>query len=441
MEKYSITGGKVLSGKTLASGAKNVALKALVASCLTDEVVVIENVPLISDLHIMIDIIKDLGGEVEIDGHAVTVQMKRFRKHSIPLDAAAEVRTSSLFISPLLARVGEALIPNPGGCRLGARPIDRTIDGLTHLSTEITYDRADGFFHAKTKGLVGTRYRFEKNSHTATETMILASVLAKGETVLENAAEEPEVDELMTLLTSMGARVKRSGQREIVIDGVEKLHAGHLRVKPDRNEIVTLAASAMVTKGDIFVKDAREKPLTAFLKMLKKAGGGIEVKENGIRFYYKDQLASVSVTTEQHPGFMTDWQAPWAVMMTQATGTAVINETVFENRFGYVRELLKMGARIKLFNPEVADPKQTYNFNLSDDRPDFFHAAEIEGPVNLHNAVVTISDLRAGAALVLASLAAKGESTILGIEKLDRGYEQLEVRLGKLGASIARITL
>ncbi|MDP3941712.1 MAG: UDP-N-acetylglucosamine 1-carboxyvinyltransferase [bacterium] len=441
MEKYSITGGSVLQGSTVVSGAKNVALKALVASCLTSDPVVINNAPLISDLHIMIEIIRGLGGEVDVSGHTVTVRMKQIRGHSIPLDAAAEVRTSSLFIAPLLARLGKALIPNPGGCRLGARPIDRTIDGLTHLGAEVYYDTNDGFFHAKTKGLTGGRYHFEKNSHTGTETMILAGVLAKGTTVLENAAEEPEVDELIVLLLSMGARIKRSAHREITIDGVDSLHGGQISILPDRNEIVTLAVAALVTKGDIFVIDAKEEQISEFIRAFRDAGAGVEIRENGIRFFYERLLTAVSVTTQQHPGFMTDWQAPWAVLMTQAEGVSVIHETVFENRFGYVTELAKMGAKITLFNPDVKNPRETYNFNLTDDNPDFFHAARIEGPVVLHNAVVTISDLRAGAALVLSALAARGESTILGIEKLDRGYEQLEIRLGKLGAQIKRHTL
>lgn len=438
MEKYTVTGGNILSGTTSASGAKNVALKALVASCLTADEVIIDNIPLISDLHIMVQIIRGLGGDVILDDHTAKVTMKAFKKHAIPLDAAAEVRTSSLFIAPLLARVGEAIIPNPGGCRLGARPIDRTIDGLRTMGVVVTYSSDDGFFHAKTAGLRGTHYTFEKNSHTATETMILAAVLAQGETILENAAEEPEVDELISLLVTMGASIKRLPGRKIVIEGVKQLHGGAMRVKPDRNEVVTLAAAAIATKGDIFVKEVTEDTLQAFLTPLAQAGGGFDVKEDGIRFFYKGPLKAVSVTTEPHPGFMTDWQGPWALLMSQAVGESVIHETVFENRLGYVKELKKMGAKMKLFNPPVKNPVLTYNFNLSDDHPDFFHAVKIEGPVELHNAVVTISDIRAGATLVLASLAAKGESTILGIEKLDRGYEQLEVRLNKLGAKIER---
>jgi hypothetical protein len=217
------------------------------------------------------------------------------------------------------------------------------------------------------------------------------------------------------------------------------LAGGTMRVKPDRNEIVTLAVAAIATGGDIFVKEATEDVLEAFLSPFSEAGGGYEVREDGIRFFYKGPLKAVSVATAPHPGFMTDWQGPWSIMMSLSEGESVIHETVFENRFGYVKELKKMGAKITLFNPKVENPVQTYNFNLSDDHPDFFHAARIQGPVTLHNAVVTISDIRAGATLVLASLAARGVSTILGIEKLDRGYEQLELRLGKLGATIERL--
>lgn len=477
MEKFVIRGGKKLQGEIHVTGAKNAALKLLVAACMTDEKVTIHNVPLISDLFVMIEIIKELGGEVELHGHTVEITMKHFSHSSIPLDKAALVRASSLFIAPLLARTGEAIIPNPGGCRLGARPIDRTVDGIAHMNVDITYHSEDGYFYAKPHGdnigrrpidrtlkgleqlgtdinydseernyhakgpvMKGTNYHFEKNTHTGTETMILAAVLAEGTTILTNAAEEPEIDDLIDLLNAMGGNVTRTGPREITIVGVEKLHGAEFTISPDRIEVATFAIAAVVTKGDIFIKDAHKAHIDAFLEKYKQTGAGYEMREDGIRFFDSGILKSVDVTTAIHPGFMTDWQAPWAVLMTQATGVSIIHETVFENKLGYIADLKKMGANAILFNPEVKNPDELYNFNLADDKPDHFHAVEVKGPTPLHNAVMTTLDIRAGAAVVLAALAATGTSIIYGIEKLDRGYETLEKRLAKLGADIERTT-
>lgn len=439
MDKFVIKGGKKLHGETTVTGAKNAALKALVATCMTDEKVTIHNIPLISDLFVMLDIIKELGGHVELHGHTVSIQLKKFAHSSIPLDKAALVRASAMFIAPLLARTGEAIIPNPGGCRLGARPIDRTVDGISQMNVEIVYHSEDGYFHAKTSQLQGTTYHFQKNTHTGTETMILATVLAKGTTILTNAAEEPEIDDLIGLLNAMGANVTRSGNREITIVGVEKLHGADYTISPDRIEVATFAIAAVVTGGDIFVKDAQKAAIAPFLEKYREIGAGLEMKEDGIRFFANGHLRSVDVTTGVHPGFLTDWQAPWGVLMTQAEGTSIIHETVFENKLGYIADLKKMGANAILFNPEVKDPDALYNFNLADDKAEHFHAVEIKGPTPLHNAVMTTLDIRAGAAIVLAALCATGTSIIYGIEKLDRGYESLEKRLVKLGAEIDRV--
>lgn len=442
MDKFIVTGGKKLSGTTTVSGAKNVALKALVAACLTSDEVIIDNVPLISDFLVMADIIRHLGGRVDISGHTATIQMKKFTTDRISLEKAAEIRTSCMFIAPMLARLGKASIPNPGGCRIGARPIDRTIEGLKYMGAIISYDSTDGYFHGMVeqhaKRLQATHYRFEKNTHTGTETLLIAAVLANGQTVIENAAEEPEIDELIAFLNKMGGKVRRLKPRTIIVDGVERLHGTTFTIGPDRNEVVTLAIAAMLTEGDIVVEQVTPLGLTAFLEKLEAANGGIDVQEKGIRFFYKGPIQPVDVTTAPYPGFMTDWQSPWAVLMTKAEGTTVVHETVYESRFGYVQELRKMGARIALFRPEVSDPENVYNFNIADDKKEHMHAARISGPVTLHNAVVSITDLRAGATLVLAALAAKGKTVIFGIEHLDRGYERFEERLQKLGASLIR---
>lgn len=439
MEKFIVTGGKKLHGTISVSGAKNVALKALVAACLTDEEVIIENVPLISDFFSMLDIMKGLGASLSLHDHTLKVKMKHISSSGISLESAAKARTSVMFIAPLLARVGKTVIPNPGGCRLGARPIDRIIEGLKAMNVAISYSSDDGYFHAETSGLTGTTYTFEKNTHTGTETLILAAVLAKGTTVLENAAEEPEIDELINLLNLMGAHVYRSAHRQITITGVEKLHKAKFTILPDRNEIVTFAIAAYVTGGDITVLKAHLVNLEAFLESLDKAGASYEITGEDIRFYASGPLQATRVTTVVYPGFMTDWQAPWAVLMTQAKGESVIHETVFENKLGYVQDLKKMGAQATLFNPKVTHPVKVYNFNLADDNESYFHAVKITGPTMLHDAVVTTLDIRAGAAVVLAALAAKGTSTIFGTEKLDRGYEQFEKRLSRLGADIKRV--
>lgn len=441
MDKFIINGGNKLTGEVKVSGAKNVALKAIVAACLTSEEVVIDNIPLISDLFVMTDIVDELGGRIDSQNHTLYIQLSEIKKSKISLERAAETRSSAMFMSPLLARKGEAIIPNPGGCRIGSRPIDRTIEGLEMMGVKVNYKSEDGFFHMMApNGLKGIDYTFKKSTHTGTETLILAAVLAQGKTVLRNSAQEPEIDELIQLLTDMGAKIKKLDPKTIEIEGVEKLSGTKFKVGPDRNEVVTLAIAAILTKGDILIKDVKPNELSIFLEKMEAVGAGIEKIGNDLRFFYKDQIVATDVETTPYPGFMTDWQAPWAVLMTQAKGESIVHERVYESRFGYVSELQKMGADIELFNPEVENPSQYYNFNIEDDKKTNKHAAKIKGPTTLHNAVVTITDLRAGATLVLAAVAAKGESVILEIQHLDRGYEGFEDRLNSLGADIRRVS-
>ncbi|MBI5044700.1 MAG: UDP-N-acetylglucosamine 1-carboxyvinyltransferase [Candidatus Levybacteria bacterium] len=437
MKNFVITGGNRLNGTTIISGAKNVSLKVLVAACLTDEEVIIHNIPLISDVMVMLDIIRELGGEVHLEEHTVKIKMEHFATDTITLDRASHIRTSSMFLAPLLIRNHSAIIPNPGGCRIGARPIDWTIEGLKLMGADIDYESLDGYFHARAEKLEGITYRFKKNTHTGTETLILASVCANGKTILENAALEPEVDELITFLNTMGASIKRTGERTIEIEGVEKLHSTSFTISADRNEIVTFAIAAYVTQGDIFVSGAKRKDIDIFLDKLDEVGAAYEEKEDGIRFYHTGGLRATDVITAPYPGFMTDWQAPWAVLMSVCSGKASIHEAVFSNRFGYVKELRKMGAKISFYHPHVENPSNFYNFDVdvNEKNP---HAIYIEGPVKLHDAIVSISDLRAGASLVLAALAATGETVIHGVELIDRGYEDFQERLSHLGARIRR---
>ncbi|MFH0863640.1 MAG: UDP-N-acetylglucosamine 1-carboxyvinyltransferase [Candidatus Gottesmanbacteria bacterium] len=441
MSEYIINGGNPLKGEITVLGAKNVVLPAVAAALMTDDSVTLTNIPLISDLLLMVEIAQGLGAEAIITkDHCLKIKAGNLNNHKIPLGISARLRTSFMMIVPLLARLGRAEIPNPGGCRIGARPIGRPIEGLNYLGAKINYHRDDGYFHASLDKFVGTTFKFDKNSHTGTEMLLLGAVLAQGQTILENAAAEPEVDDLIKLLNQMGAKIIRTKPRQIVISGVKKLHGTEYMIMPDRNETVTFAIAALVTRGDIFVKGSQREDLKTFLQKLDDVNGGWETFPDGTRFFYQKPLKSTDVQTGPYPGFMTDWQAPWAVLMTQANGESLIHETVYEDRFQYTSELLKMGAKISMFNPKVSHPEKIYNFNLADDTENYFHAIKIFGPTKLHNAVIEVPDLRAGATLVLAALTASGQSFISGVEHIDRGYEKFNERLKLLGAKIKKIS-
>jgi UDP-N-acetylglucosamine 1-carboxyvinyltransferase len=440
MEKFIITGGKPLSGNFRLAGAKNVALKTCVCSLLTDDPVVLKNIPLIRDVYLMKDLLNEIGVDCVFKDHTAELVFKKLKSVKIPLELGARLRTSSLIVGPMLARFGEAIIPNPGGCRIGARPIDRHVQGLIQMGAEVSYDSNDGYFHAKAKRLHGANIRFSKNTHTGTEALILAAVLAEGTTVISNAAEEIEINDLINLLNLMGGKIRRIRNREIVIEGVNKLHGAEYEIMSDRNEEVTIAIAAAITGGSITVEKSMYRDLVSFIDLYSKAGGGYENNDNTTRYFFNQPLKSVDVVTVPHPGFMTDWQAPWAVFMTQARGNAVIHETVFESRFSYVSELSKMGAKIDFFQPEVINPSEFYNFNWDDKQKESCQAIRITGPTKLHNAVIEMHDLRAGASLLLAALTAEGDSYIHGIEQIDRGYENIENRLSNLGAKIIRVS-
>lgn len=440
MDKFIITGGIPLKGEVTISGAKNVALKLLVAALLTDEEITITNLPLLSDVFALLDVLGSLGVRHRLDGHTLTIQNGHVKNTTVPLDIGARLRTSSMVIGPMLARYHTAKIPNPGGCRLGARPIDRHIEALRLMGATIQYHSEDGYFYCEADGLQGATIEFPKNTHTGTETLILAAVLAKGTTVLKNAAEEIEVDELIALLQSMGAHIRRTGRREITIQGVQKLHGANFEIQSDRNEEVTFALAAAITQGDITVHRSRRNTLTPFLEKFTRAGGQFEaIDDTTTRYFIHGKPKPTDIATTIHPGFMTDWQAPWAVFMTQASGASTIHETVFESRFSYVEELRKMGASIEFFAPHVTDPTSYYNFNWEDRVEGFHQAIRIHGPTKLHNAVVEIHDLRAGATVILAALVATGESFVHGVFQVDRGYEQFEIRLKALGADVTRV--
>lgn len=435
MEKLIVSGGIPLGGEITVAGAKNVAMKVILAGLLTDETLTIHNIPLISSVLGTARIVQPLGVKVKTVNHTLEIQSRGLKIHKVPLELGGLYRTAPMVMGPLLARFGKAVVPNPGGCRLGKRPINRHIEALSLMGARVQY--RGGYFYAE--GLLhGANISFPKNTHTGTETVILAAVLAKGDTVIENAAEEPEVDDLIRLLVQMGADVTRSG-RKIFIRGVQKLHGTEFTIIPDRNEVVTYAVAAIATQGDLLIKGTQRQYLKSFLDALDHAGAGWEpVDGNTTRFYYKGALKVTHMTTAPHPGFMTDWQAPWAVLCTQAHGVSTIHETVFESRFSYVTELKKMGVKIEFFQPQVKDPQKFYNYNISDQIKGYYQAIKIYGPAKMHDALVEIADLRSGATLVVASLVARGKSVLLGVEHIDRGYERFDDQLRQLGAKIER---
>jgi len=438
MDRFLVKGGNIIHGEIKVSGAKNVAMKVILAGLLTDKPILIKNIPLISSVFGTIKVVKPLGVKVTLsDGHTLKVHGDGLKNYKVPLELGGLYRTATMVMGPLLARTNHAIVPNPGGCRIGRRPIDRHIDGLKSMGAEIVYK--EGYFVAYAKKLHGARFRFKHNTHTGTETLILAAVLAEGETVLENAAEEPEIDDLIRLLNLMGAKIKRHN-RTLIIDGVKKLGGAEFSIMPDRNEVVTFAIAAIATGGDLIIEGTQREYLKSFLEKLDEAHASWEpISNTKTRFFASNKLHPTHVTASPHPGFMTDWQAPWALLMTQANGQSTIHETVYEDRFGYVKEMEKMGARINFFNPEVKEPAVVYNFNWGDRKRDSFHAIKIFGPQRLHNAILEVTDLRAGATLLLGSLVAQGESVIDGVEHIDRGYENIEERLKLLGAQIQRV--
>lgn len=440
MDTFIIRGGTPLTGEIRVGGAKNVALKILIASLLTDEEIVIHNVPHLKDVFSLIDVLKSLGVHAEFTKHDLWIKNGTMAENPlVPLDIGARLRTSSMVLGPLLARYGSATVPNPGGCRLGARPIDRHIEGLKDMGARIEYNSEDGFFHASAAKLHGATIRFPKNTHTGTETILLAAVLAEGQTVIENAAEEIEVDDLITCLNLMGAQISRVGSRTIEITGVRKLHGVEYTIMPDRNEEVTFAIAAAITGGDVVVSGSQPKYLGSFLEVFTRAGGMYEVLDTThTRYRQNGIITATDIVTLPHPGFMTDWQAPWAVFMTQAEGVSTIHETVFESRFSYVSELKKMGADVEFYDPAVTDPPAFYNFNWEDRKEGYHQGIRIKGPTQLHDGVLSVDDIRAGASLVLAALTASGESYLHNVGLIDRGYEDLEGRLSQVGGSIKR---
>ncbi len=438
MAKLIINGGIPLMGSIRLGGAKNASFKLMIASLLCDSDSRLLNIPDIGDVHITRKIMEQLGARVADCGERIfCINTAGLNESKIPQEHGEGSRASSLFAGALLAKFGEAEFPLPGGDKIGKRPIERHLEGLQALGVQI--EITGNTLRLRAKNLKGNHYKFPKNSHTGTETLIMAAVKAKGRTVIENAALEPEVDDLIAFLNKCGARIKRTQPNVIEIDGVLQLQGSIHRIMPDRNEAVSYACAALGTKGDIIIENAKAEHLQAFLNTVREAGGFYDIADYGIHFWYQNPLRATKLTTRPHPGFMTDWQPLWTVLMTQAEGNSEIVESVHNNRFGFTGELNRMGAKIELFNPEVKNPDEFYNFNLADDNPEFFHAARISGPTNLKPIQTTVKDIRNGATLTLAAIIAKGESVLENVEMIDRGYENFDTRLRRLGADIQRV--
>lgn len=435
-----IYGGKTLQGEVSMSGAKNIALKVLTAALLVEGNVVLENIPRIRDVYELINLINALGATAAFTGNnTVTIDSSGLKEKTLDLLFASKIRTSFMLFAPLLSRFGEAYIPNPGGCRLGARPIDRIIDGMKALGVQVDYDSETGFFHAVLNKPPQGVFTFPKVSHTGTELLIMIGAFSEAETVIENAALEPEIDDLIAFLNQAGATIRRENT-SIRIKGSKKLSLDKpFRISSDRNEATTYAVMALATKGVITVRDVKTAELQTFNSYIEQIGGSVKIiDESSITYSYQGPLSAIEVETQPHPGFMTDWQPPFAVLLTQANGTSIIHERMFENRFSYVSELQKLGAAIEFIQPRVDNPTLFYEFNY-DPEKEYQQAIQITGPQELHNGVMTIADLRAGATLAIGALIASGESIINGASHLERGYEDFVGKVRALGGDIVKV--
>lgn len=441
---FIVQGGTPLKGTLKLLGAKNIALKVLVASLLYEKPIEFRNIPQLSDIKELVHLLKETGADVKFENNDFYIDPSSMDSHEVDLLHGSKIRVSFMLFAPFLHKFGKARIPNPGGCRIGARPIDRMVSLMDAFGVKTTYDNETGYYFAEVTGdrLQGAEYKFSKKTHTGTELAIMFAAVAEGASVIKNASLEPEIDDLINLLNVSGADIKRVGE-EIHVNGNPHLTSPSepYTIACDRNNAVTYAVLAIATKGDIFIEGADEKLLQVFLQCLDKANGGYEIQDNGIRFFYKGELQATDVMTEPEPGFMTDWQAPWAVLMTQAHGISTIHETVFENRFGYAEELNKLGADIEFYQPEVENPHELYQFDIKDETAfkEAQQGIKIHGPSELHSGVMKVTDMRAGATLIIGALAATGESIIVGASEVDRGYQDISGRLSAIGANIKRV--
>jgi len=417
MDKLIIEGGNRLQGRVSVSGGKNSTLATMAAACLAPDVTVLENVPQCKDVFTLSEILRALGVRVEFEGQGkVTIDARDLSTHVAPYELCRHMRASFYTAGLLLGRLGKAEVPLPGGCSIGSRPVDFHIRGFQALGAKVVTEHGYVKARVQRRRLQGTVFYVPRSSVGTTINLMMAASTASGTTVLQNAAREPEVVDTAVLLTAMGAKIRGAGTPTIVIEGVRKLHGAHYAVIPDRLEAGTYLIAGAITQGDVLVEGLIPEHITALLTKLEEAGIEITVNGEGVRARGRGMLRAVDIDTAPYPGFPTDLHPPFAALMTLAEGTSTIRETIFESRFGYVDELRRMGANIRV-------EKDT---------------AIITGVEYLTGAPVEAVDIRAGAAVVLAGLAAKGRTEITNLENLDRGYENLEGKLKALGAKIER---
>ncbi len=411
-----ITSGRQLNGTVAASGAKNSALPILFASLLAEGEHTFDNVPMLKDIESTAELLNSLGCETQREGHTFRVQVSKLKSFEAHYDLVRKMRASILCLGPILAKYGEAVVSLPGGCAIGTRPIDLHLDAMKTLGAEIILK--DGYVLAKCKKLKGTTVFFEKTTVGGTENLMMAATLAEGETIIENAAKEPEIVDLANYLNKMGAKITGHGTSVMKIVGVEKLTPARHSIMPDRIEAGTLLIAGAISSGEVEVTNCNPHDLDALILKMRESGFKIETTSNSMKVFSTRTWDSVDVTTAPHPLFPTDLQAQFMALMTVAKGTSIVTETVFENRFMHVNELMRLGADIT--------PKT--------------QVAVVRGcPEGLTAAPVMATDLRASASLVLAGLVAKGETLVGRIYHLDRGYESLETKLAKLGAQVKRV--
>ena len=416
MEKLLINGGNPLEGEVRISGAKNSVLPILAASLLCEDDLVIGNVPHLQDVTTTISLLTEMGANLSIDERMnVSVNAASLKNFYAPYEMVKTMRASILVLGPLLAHFGEAKVSLPGGCAIGSRPVNLHIDGLKAMGASIKVE--DGYIFAKAKQLKGARISLPIATVTGTENLMMAAALATGKTIIKNAAKEPEIIDLANCLRLMGANIKGDGTPEIIVEGVKELKGCNYDVLPDRIETATFLVAAAITKGKLTLTHTRPDTIKIIIDKLKKAGADIAIKNDIINIEVKSQLNSVNITTNPYPDFPTDMQAQFIALNSIAKGKSKVTESVFENRFMHVQELVRMGANIDV------------NGNI----------ATIQGVKSLKGAPVMATDLRASASLILAGLVAEGDTVVDRIYHIDRGYECIEEKLTKLGANIKRL--
>ncbi|WP_158823694.1 UDP-N-acetylglucosamine 1-carboxyvinyltransferase [Granulicella sp. S156] len=419
MDKFVIRGGNPLLGTIKISGAKNSALPCMAAAILTEDEVILENIPQVQDIETERKLLVSMGAEVELGygraQHRTSIRCAVLSDPVAKYEIVKTMRASSLVLGPLIARTGMARVAMPGGCAIGGRPIDLHIKGLEAMGATITQEH--GYLEARAERLKGAHIVFDKITVTGTEDLLMAAALAEGESLFENCAREPEVTDLVALLNAMGAQIEGAGTSTIRIKGVAKLHGARHRINPDRIEAGTFLIAGAITGGDLNIDCCNPEHLGALLGKLEQCGVKLDVGKENVRVHSGGKLQAADISTEEYPGFPTDMQAQFMTLLTQAEGTSVVTENIFENRFMHVGELNRMGANISVSG----------------------RTATIRGGAQLQSAAVMCSDLRASAALVLAALVADGESILDRVYHMDRGYEHMEEKLRGVGAQIRRM--